>query len=488
MLDRTAFALKTILLQTLLWPALAYSADYVWIIGGGPTIASSQASIELNVKWIEDIFRRKAPEADLKIYYTDGNDPATDVIVWKPVDETADNLQPLARVYGAQTKNGNAYHSNTVPNVLGGTHVDTLTPQLSEAFSKLKAGDRVFFIYNGHGSFEGPDTSLNALRLWEESHLSAQALEGLISHIDAQVPVRMFFPQCFSGGFSHIVYPGARKGAQLANHNRCGFMAVSDDKEAEGCTASINIGDYRDYSTYFFGALDGKARTGEGLDANPDRDADGVVTLREAHFYALVHADSTDSPRTTSEVYLDEWEPWYLRWNINRRQPDNLYGQLAQALAERLAIPRDWPQVAVHLNGLRRDLEQDLSLHHEQQEALIQSTRKLQKRIQTQLESQWPGAINPYTYSYRQFMLQDVAEAQTFIQNHPDYPALVAEQTQSFELVTEVLGLERRLAQLDKLMRLRRLAIVLNDFERWANAEQRAEYTSLVSCESSSAW
>ena len=47
---------------------------------------------------------------------------------------------------------------------------------------------------------------------------------------------------------------------------------------------------------------------------NPDLDGDGQVSLYEAHLYALRAGESADLPRSTSEAFLERWQPWYADW------------------------------------------------------------------------------------------------------------------------------------------------------------------------------
>ena len=93
------------------------------------------------------------------------------------------------------------------------------------------------------------------------------------------MPVRFVFTQCYAGAFARLA-PGP-------DGNRCGFLAESEDREAEGCAAGVDAGDYRDYTTYFFAALSGRTRLGGLLPVNPDLDGDGQVSLYEAHLVCV---------------------------------------------------------------------------------------------------------------------------------------------------------------------------------------------------------
>ena len=65
------------------------------------------------------------------------------------------------------------------------------------------------------------------------------------------------------------------------------------------------------------------------------------------------------------------------------------------------------------------------------------------------------------------------------------YPELVALQDEGRRLELEDLAQRRRIANLDRTVRLRSLARALGDFEQLASTSERAAYERLVACESS---
>lgn len=475
-----------ILLLTLIFPVTtAYAIDHIWLIGGGASLHSSQAQIELNVKWEREVILRHADKARLQIFYTDGDRPESDIFSWQRPVESPATLQPLARVFDAQDANGERFYSHTVPGVTGTTRVTELVARLRKEFSQLAPGDRVLFIFYGHGTHNDTDVAGNALRLWGNTLLSARDLEKILSEINPIVPVRLILPQCYSGGFSRIMHPGAEATRKLVPHNRCGFMSVADDRESEGCTPSINIGDFRDYSTFFFAALDGRTRLGKKLATNPDLDANGFVSLREAHFYSMANAVSTDLPRSTSEVYLEEWQPWYLRWLSFGREPENIYSKLAQTVAVANALPATGQELIQAVSTAYKQHTKDITAFENEHIDLKKNIKPLQQKIRTDLAERWPAVLAPYTYNFYNFMQKELGPAQTFIMHHAGYKDLVKQQERVLELDTSILAAQRKLAQMDKVLRLRKLATLLDQFQRMAGTDDRAAYQRLVSCEES---
>lgn len=477
---------QIILILALVSPvATAYAVDHIWIVGGGPSLHNSQAQIELNVKWEREVILRRADKARLQIFYTDGDRPESDVVVWQAPAESPVTLQPLARVFDAQSANGERFYSHTVPGVTGTTRAPELVARLRKEFSHLAVGDRALFIFYGHGTRGDTDIAGNALRLWDNTSLSARDLEKMLSDINPAIPVRLVLPQCYSGGFARVIHPGAKAARTLVPHNRCGFMSVAEDRESEGCTPSINIGDFRDYSTYFFAALDGRTRLGKKLAANPDLDANGYVSLREAHFYSMVNAVSTDLPRATSEVYLEEWQPWYLRWLGSAHEAENIYGKLAQKVAATNALPVRGRELIQAVSTAYKQHNKDITAFENERIELRKTIKPLQQKIRMDLAERWPAVLAPYTYNFYNFLQKELGPAQTFIMHHPHYKDLVRQQERILELDILILATQRKLAQMDKILRLRKLATLLDQFQRMANTDDRSAYQRLVSCEES---
>lgn len=477
-------AIATILSGVLLGASSAQALDHVWIVGGGPYPGNSQAQIEFNVNWVIQVLNTGAGARQLHVYYTDGSSPGRDVVAWQAPAESKSSLQPLARVFGEQGPNGERFYSHRVPKVLGDTEATDLKAHLEKEFSELKPGDRALLIYNGHGLQDQGDPAGNTLRLWNDSKLSVREMDQIMSRIDPAVPTRFIFTQCFSGGFARLMHPQAQDTLALGEANRCGFFAESEDRESEGCSASIKVGDYRDYSTYFFAALNGRTRTGEAIGINPDRNGDNVVSLYEAHLFALSQAHNADLPRSTSEVFLERWQPWYLRWIDTGAEPDNVYGRTARELAKKNGLPESGRALIEEMRARRNAMTQKLAELEKEHASLGQEVKALQKEIRKELGLRWPEALSPYTLNFVQFLRKDLDAAQDFILSHPRYPELVTRQDRRAALeFEEISNLDRDITQLDKILRLRNLARLQSQFERHATEEERGWYQRLQSCE-----
>ena len=459
----------------------AAAIDRTILIGGGNSLANSQAQIELNVKWVRELLEG-SPGREVEVFYSDGDDPGADVVVQHPLQDADSELHPLARVFGAQDVNGEERRNHRVGTVAGGTSAGTLVPALQRRFASLRAGDSLTMVYNGHGSVDRQDPTANALMLWGDTRLDVRGLHAMLAGVDPAVPARWVFTQCFSGAFHRLAYRDPGRGLELAEGQRCGFTAESAWRMAEGCSASVAVGDYRDYTTFFFAALSGRTRQGEPLPAPADTDGDGRVSLREAHHYAVRHAYSTDLSRATSEDYLETWEPWFLRWQADARAlPDNEFARIATAVAQREGID---PGGAT---GIRQARLAARTSH----ERLLAERRELRAQaarhagaVRDPLLRRWPALAHPHTGGYLDTLRREQDAIVAWIAGHEAYPALRRAQQQLASLETRLLNAARRLAQVDKVARLRRLARLRHAFDTHASPAERSQYERLVACES----
>ncbi len=453
----------------------AGAAEHVWLIGGGYDADDSEAQIEQNVIWAEQILKGLPGERQLHVYFTDGDAPYPDVKEWRRPLDTPATLQPLARVLNAYWTNGNHYRNHRVPDVAGPTDAGYLSAELRGALSSLHPGDQVLLVFNGHGGYDEKDTSHNTIWLWDSTSLDVNDVEALLDAVPAAVPVRFVFTQCYAGAFSRLA---------SGDNNRCGFMAEAEDRETEGCSASLDLGDYRDYSTYFFAALAGHSRTGSPLVLDPDRNHDGTVTLREAHLYTLEAAHSEDLPRSTSEVFLEHWLPWYLGWAhwLNPGGEDNEYSAMARRLAqaEGLAFDAGLPdQIRWHQRALKKARR---ALRREEDQ-LNETIDDLRQPMEDELLKRWPEATYPYTANVRHFLEHDADAAQSWILSQPNYLRLVESQDGYWDLEASLLDNARKLTQLDKIQRLAWLGRLRNLFDRFASPRAKQAYQRLLSCE-----
>jgi hypothetical protein len=256
--------------------------------------------------------------------------------------------------------------------------------------------------------------------------------------------------QCYSGAFASLIYDDPQNSSGFRG-NRCGFMSEAADRLAEGCSLSLEETELRDYTTYFFAALGGRARSGEALEPREvDRDGDGVVSFRESHFYAVLSAHSADLSRSTSEQYLEDWSPWYLRWDSLAENGSSIYWSLAEELARRYG----WESRPAALSELRSSYAGAVDAA-DARRALAQ---KELRALRQQPAEEVPASAR--------------------------HEALLQQQRAAETADRESRDASRLLTQVEKIYRLRQLARLEQALEKYGTAAERDHYGELVQCES----
>lgn len=463
--------------------ATGVAADEAVLIGGGYTPGTSQGQIELNVRWVGDILRERGLATTT--FFTDGDAPGADVHYALPADAPGGALEPIARVFGDLALERRRYREHAVPDVAGTTRRDALEPALA-ALLERTADEPLLLVYNGHGSQSPASPAGVTLDLWDDTELTARELHALLdTHRGASSePFRFVFTQCYSGGFHRLAYADPEGGLALADTPRCGFTAESAYRLAEGCSAGIDIGDYRDYTTYFFAALADRERDGTVLDRDPDVDADGAVTLREAHLHALEKALSTDLSRSTSEDWLEAWQPWYLRWLPQAATPpNNEYAELFRRLATDAGVPLG-DRVGRTLRARLGEDEAHIDALLAERAALRETIDATRRALRQRAGASRPALFGPYTGGYAALAASgELERAAAELAAEPDYALLLERQTRDATLERELLAAEREATRTRKLLRLRRLATLKGQLETHGSDAERASYAALLDCE-----
>jgi len=408
----------------------------VSLIGGGDTLEHSQVQIESNVGWLQTIFRER--EIETRTYFGSGDGEESDVAYLAPTELAAAGTVLLPHEPRIR------YRRHELPDVAGSTRKPELTEALRRDLGSLAPGDDALVIFNGHGGIDHADTRNNYLKLWDEGRMTVSDLESLLDAAPNGTPVRFVMAQCYSGAFARLIYDDPHDASGFRS-NRCGFMSEAADRLAEGCSLSLGESEFRDYTTYFFAALAGRTRSDEPIEAQAvDRDRDGLVSFRESHFYALLNAHSADLSRSTSEQYLEDWSPWYLRFDSLRENDRSVYWSLAEELAQRYG----WQTRPAMLSALRGQYARAVDDADARRISAQKGLRALRER---------PDAT-------------------------PQRDALEMQRT------AEAAGRESRdatrmLTQVEKIYRLRQLARLEQALEQYGNAEERARYGELVQCE-----
>lgn len=461
----------------------AESKNYNWIIGGGWSPEGSQVQIEHNIREVTKFLNSVPGEKDTKVYFTNGNASYFDVKIVYPWTKESD---PLSIIFSDE-QGLVEFRKNQLKIVTGGTEKTSLVKDLRQAASELRAGDDLVIYYNGHGlpdpnkknhvlGFINPRK--NYLRLWNDSRLNVDDLQSILSGLGPGVDVRFIFTQCYSGGFAKLAKTSPVISINQDSSTTCGFLAVSAWSEAEGCTASIDTGDYRDYSKFFFDALSKASDESSQVDKNIQK----PVGLYDAHLETLRKAFSKDLPRSTSEVYIEELLPWHKRW-LSTESEDNVYGQIADQLTEKVGIEHGGRLSVSDLRSKRMHLEREKRRLKAQIKKVSKEISSLKDKLKEDTVFRWPFLKYPYTQKYIEYLSIYSRNINDYIKNQDIFDTILKKQAHQAELQEKIVFVERQTAQLDKIMRLRKIARALSFLRRHGTADEISQYESLLACE-----
>ncbi|MGD8555868.1 MAG: hypothetical protein PVJ14_00795 [Chromatiales bacterium] len=454
--------------------AQAQAQTHVIQIGGGDELHSSQGQIEANVIWLDKLFSTR--NNTLTNFFASGDSSEDDVVYLDPLAKPG-KLTALKRVFGSALSDSTMQRHNRVPNARS-TDKEQLTQSLSQLMQAVKPGDEILIIYNGHGGLNKDDTENNYLRLWRKGRMTVEEFDRILDQAPRQATIRFVFPQCFSGAFHNLIYQTPWSD-DLAEQNRCGFFAHSAFNESEGCTLSINEKEYKDYSTYYFAAVAGQTRTHGPLASEPDLNGDGKLSYREAHRYVLYNSVSKDLSRASSEVFLERWQPWYLKWLPGEEDKNSFYWRAAEATARRDGIE-------LEPSALHRQYRQKASQYKrlwQQNKALEKEIETHQKALQEDLTSRWPGLNKTAILSKPPVEIRELGAINAFLAENPEYRQLISDQGKHLVLKEKKLEAERKLAQIDKIVRFKKLARLEQQFADHASTTDKARYARLMACE-----
>ncbi len=467
---------------TLLSCSIALADSHLVLIGGGPTPEDSQVSIEENMRWLNEVFA--SGFASRSFFFGTGGRSPTEVKIQTtaPADE---DFEALATVFGQSWGARFRYR----PTVLDVDHPPLTAERwkevLAEEMAALGPGDDFLLVYNGHGDYD-PNPTKNWLRVWEETAVTVTEIDAILRDAPAESQLRFVWPQCFSGAFNRLAFRdleparGLRTGARV-----CAFASVSEDSPAEGCITDPDEGDYRDYSTFFFAALDGETRDGRPLAANPDSDGDGRVSLHEAHLYAISHGISGDIPRATSEAYLLAWKPWYLRWlSFDGAAEDNDYYRAARALS---ADFESRFRTRAYFQALRQRVaaaEVELQREVAQWEALLDEAESVRRALQETLTLRWPTLGRPHTAAYHETVRDELRAVDSWVRAQPAFAELRRLEAEVASSDERVVAARRERARIHRLQRLLMLGRLHDRLVRYGDDKEKTEYLELLACES----
>ncbi|MFI5306670.1 MAG: hypothetical protein ACHQ53_04910 [Polyangiales bacterium] len=273
--------------------ALAPPAEVAFVaIGGGATPDSTEVSLEQDLALAEQAL----PGPGVSLFAGGQDSQSVRVLDDAPVADEL--LVRLGELFQPRVDHRSRYRAPSLH--AAAASLQAVEAQLVAAFSRGSAPLLVYVAAHGQ---QGEHARDNSVVLWGGQGLSVSRLAEL--HEAHPRPLRVISASCYSGGFAELAFAHADEAAGPARAPRCGLFAGTWDRETSGCDPDPDRRKQEAYSLHLLQALRGRDRDGAVLRGGElDLDADGRVSLLEAHARATIAAESIDVPTTTSERYL----------------------------------------------------------------------------------------------------------------------------------------------------------------------------------------
>ena len=338
----------------------AHGEDYFLTIGGGYSVTGNQLSLERNVVFQQEVLAAQRPDGPRHdVFFADGDDSGPEVQCRDPrFHETCPPArQIMAELFSDEDSIDLVYRNNEIANLTGPAELSLVKRRMREIARQIKPHDRLIVYMTGHGGEAAQDYDEDydyeydkdsqswkananedesepeynrydtSFYLWDSESVSASEFAKWLDRMPQETQVVLVMVQCFAGGFAHTIFQQADADLGLSAHTRCGFFAQVHDRGAAGCTPDANEADYEEYSSYFWGALGGKSRTGEPI-TSADYNDDGRVSFAEAHTYAVIESNTIDVPVRTSDALLRQFSRLRKQPKEKDSSEDNPVGRL----------------------------------------------------------------------------------------------------------------------------------------------------------------
>ncbi len=261
----------------------------VLINGGGRREINYQSHVIHLRQVLEILESAGVPDDQIVVFASDGEDAGLDLATRELPAEGDDGWLLDGTLLERSIGRPMEYVSTAVAGVeLRPATQVSLAEWFANEGDSLAAGDVVFFYVTDHGTMGSEEAGprANAISLWgKNEHLDVDELADLVDGLPRGVQVVTLMSQCFSGGFSQLVYGD---GGATPTGRVCGYFSTTDDREAYGCYAENRGDDNVGHSIRFLEGLRGSGR------------------MADAHVFAIVNDHTPDVPLRTSDEYVRE--------------------------------------------------------------------------------------------------------------------------------------------------------------------------------------
>ncbi len=281
----------------------AHAKDYFVIVGGGFSPESNQASLEANLIFFQNVLAERGLSESRQFYYfADGDDNADDLQIVAPKQKSEHELVKLLRGMHRQDFEEVEYRNHEVPNINGRSSPENVKKCLSDIAAQAVAGDRVVVYITAHGGSGSRKSPHNTTVMgWDRSSFSVSDFSDWLAKLPAEVSCVSIMAQCYCGGFADAIFDHGDQKNGLSQRLQTGFFAQQHNLPAAGCRPDIENDE--EFSSYFWGAMVGRSRTGESF-VGVDDNEDGKVSFAEAYAFTVISSRTIDIPLRSSDRLL----------------------------------------------------------------------------------------------------------------------------------------------------------------------------------------
>lgn len=476
--NRTCTAVALIVMTSF---QFARGENFVLTIGGGYEPSGNQASLEKNVLLFQRVLAgQDGRVARHDVFFADGGDKGKDLQVHDPSQVPLPN-RLMAEFFGSTRDLGLTYRNHRVPGVRGATTPTNIKKWFADVGPQMRPGDKLTIYVTAHGdeSRDNDDEYNTSIAMWDKTSMKVPQLARLLDGLDPAVDVVVVMVQCYTGGFSHLIYRGGDPSLGISPQKRVGFFATVHDRPAAGCTPSVDEADYVEYSTYFWAAIAGKDRMGQPIE-RPDYDGDGRVSLEEAHAYTILNAITIDVPVKTSGEYLSQASKFGdskdrllendVPYSTVLKYASPIQNHVLEKLSEQLELRGD--------NRLVSAWEKT-RVDRRRRRSSPQTSTATKNRIASDLRRRWPelaNTMNPISIELLTTRQEEFVDA---VQEHSQY-GKYKQQTEQRRATPDE---QTTRAQYERFLRVADNVLLAENLRRMNKPDRVKEYEQILAAE-----
>ncbi len=490
----------------------------ILILGGGYSASGNQISLESNIKYFRRI--KSSLKLNNKVthtYFADGKDPGRDIQFFDPNFVIPEINLIMAELFGNSNGLAHQYRSNQLkPD--GTSSIQTV----DRWFKLLKNSDpldKSIFYFTGHGG-KGESKKLfnTSLYLWNNAKIRVSEFVKKIETLPKEKPVIVFMVQCYSGGFSNIIFKDGDPQKEFIDRPTAGFFSTLQSRVAAGCTPDIREENYHEYSTYFWEALSGKSRLGQKI-SKPDYDEDGKTSLLEAHSYVSINSNTIDVPIKTSDTLLrkyfagadpedqakkekkgvlEKYLPKLILTDQNKTSSIKRLDQIKKSDFLQWAIPEERAVLASLSDYLKlkeeypvneiKKLEESFKKEREaiekEKKKSTDQKNKYREELRKKIRGLYPEVSNPYHPIVTQILSSEKAESIINIANQNDsWEKLMHEKSKIKSFGDQKFLIEKKEVKLIRLMRCLENIRMFHALDKVCNPKQIKNFEQILSLE-----